>query len=71
MNADLGMSLRIVLIEFPFDGIVHDVFANRIQVAFIADDVFVIVALPQWDTLHVSQFVNSTRRKSLEGADNL
>jgi len=38
---------RIVVISVPSRRIVRDIFADLVQVVFVPDDVFIIVALPE------------------------
>jgi len=41
------------LVQFPFAGIVFDIFAEMAQIRFIPNDVFPIIALPDMDTRRV------------------
>jgi len=60
----------VVLIIRPFGGVVADVSAYAVEVVFPADDVFVIVSLPDRRARFVSDGVDSFGRGRFEGADN-
>jgi len=43
-----SMTVRVFAIRCPAQRVVDEVFPNAIQGVFIADDVFVVIALPDW-----------------------
>jgi hypothetical protein len=47
MIAVCSSSVRIFPVQMPAQGILSDVLTNAVQEGIVADDVFIIIALPQ------------------------
>ncbi len=58
MNRPYG----IFPVKFPSLGIVHDVFPDVVERLLVADDVFVIIALPDRNARYVAHFIDSFLR---------
>jgi hypothetical protein len=52
------LSSGVVFIPIPLYRVVKDVLADFVQIVFIADDVFVIVALPEAVPRNESDFID-------------
>jgi len=63
-------SVRIVLVFRPFGGIISDIFALSVQVIFVADNVFVVVALPYGNARGVAEPVDAFGHSGFTGADH-
>lgn len=46
-------------VEFPFQGIIHYIFPDIAQFAFVADDVLIIISLPEFHAGFITSFVDS------------
>ncbi len=62
--------LGIFLVGVPADGILGDILADAAKREFVADDVFVIVALPDGGAWGAPQFIDPACGKGFELADD-
>ena len=60
---------RVFPVCCPLCWVVGDVFPDKVQFLFVADDVFIIVALPHYTTRGVADFVDTFGRHRFEGTD--
>jgi hypothetical protein len=58
--------MDIFLVFIPFRGVVLDIFADRIQVCFIPDYMFIIIALPYGYAGHFADFIDAFGRGGFE-----
>jgi hypothetical protein len=58
----------IFFVFMPFQRIVPDIFPDCVQFGFIADDVFVIIALPDREPLGITDVVDHVCASCLERA---
>ena len=61
---------RVVHIPSPAGGVGGDVFPNPIPFILVADDVLMIIALPERHTRRLAHFVDAFGRGGFERADN-
>jgi hypothetical protein len=59
------------LIQLPAQRIMRDIFANPREIALVADDMFVVVALPDGPSRRASQGVNAFGRLVFEERGDL
>ena len=64
-------SLWVFAIQHPLQMIGADIFSYQVQLAFIADDMFVVIALPDRGTVCSAESIDSSCGKSLECTDYL
>ena len=62
--------LGVFPIDVPADGVLGDILADAAKREFVADDVFVIVALPDGGTWGAPQFIDPACGKGFELADD-
>lgn len=60
----------MVLVRFPMGGVVQDIRTNIVKFAIVADDVIVVVALPN-ETLAMKMLIYKMRRKAFHRAYNI
>ena len=48
----------IVAVGLPFCRVVHDIFPDAVQFIVVADDMFPIIALPQWLPRRIADLVD-------------
>jgi len=65
----LPSHVRIFTVHFPLYGIVDDVFPYSVQFVFIADDMFVVIALPEFPTGGAACFINAFGYRGFESAN--
>ncbi len=59
----------MIFIFRPFEGIVGDIVADVIEVIFVTDDVFVIIALPERQARSVAKKIEAFGGNGFEGTD--
>jgi hypothetical protein len=63
-------SYRIFSVQCPLQRVIHDVFADAVQRFVIADDVFVIIALPQFYAGGITHFIDAACGRRFEQTYN-
>jgi hypothetical protein len=61
-----GVTLGIIPVQMPTRGILGDVLPNAVQRFFVADDVFIVIPLPDGCTGRLAVFVDTACRKRFE-----
>jgi len=64
------MTFRVLLVQMPAQRIVHNILPDRIEVSFVADDVLVVVALPDRGAGYSTEPVDAARGGGFERAQH-
>jgi hypothetical protein len=65
----LPLAIGVFLVPVPVNGIGHDICANAVQGIVVADDVFVIIALPDRRARRATLFVDAFGDGGFEPGD--